>query len=61
MGIDALYNILLSKYEFCNNCLIESHILLKGINSYLSLIFVFLDNLFQIRYMRPKCNFVVQV
>ena len=61
MGIGAVYNILLSKYEFCNNWLSESYTLLKGINSYLSLTFVFLDNLCQVRYMRPKCNAVGQV
>jgi hypothetical protein len=59
--LDALYDILLSKYEFCNNWFSERHTLLKGIHSYLPLMFIFLDKECQIRCTRLTSSAVGQV
>ena len=60
MGIEVLYKML-SKYEFSKNWLDESHTLLKDVNSYLNLIFILLENLREIEYMRFPSDTVRQL
>jgi hypothetical protein len=61
MGIEVLYKMLLSKYEFSNNWLGESHTLLKDVNSYLNLVFILLENLREIEYIRFPSDTVRQL
>jgi hypothetical protein len=43
LGIRVLYKKLLSRCEFCENQHRKSHVVCKGINEYLSIVSIFLD------------------